>query len=170
MQSATIDLYTKYPLQRGGPRQCGYEVWEFDLHFYTWPVLGIGPLTFWFWVQHPIHLGMVPTFSIGSDIPLLKGNKTPDEKLDTHIVDSQPGDHKWQLWYFSGVSVGMYGLRESLYHPQDPIRWFELSLNLYKHTIYTTNLGLIYFLRSFIFHTPNIIFTSYDLYAPPHNT
>ena len=38
-------------------------VWntKFAWHFYTWSAVGIKPLNFWSWVQHPIHL-VIPSY------------------------------------------------------------------------------------------------------------
>ena len=40
----TLDLYTRYPLQLGGPRQC--EMRSLPNTSDTWPALGIEPQTF----------------------------------------------------------------------------------------------------------------------------
>ena len=51
---STLDLCISYLLWLGGPRECGIQ--SFARRFYTWPALGIEPQTFWYWIQHPIHL------------------------------------------------------------------------------------------------------------------
>ena len=64
-----------------------------------------------------LHLISTTTFGVMFDHTFSELANQQIKHQGTHEVGCQPGDCIWSLQSSSGVSVGIYGLTYSLYHP-----------------------------------------------------